>query len=423
MGVFKRLCGGFLDALRVAGLIPGDPAHAIVSSLGLRRAEYRISDESLRDGIRAVASRLARSPRVEEYIRERGLIYEETRAEGKPRAIASYGTLNRRFGGEWDSILAWAGLEPLGGRTTGRRNPNPPKGPRVTKEVIGRALRAPMRSKAIRSRSALTCTGAPSSSKGSGVGSVSATRATTRSGRATALGLPPARTCLAKRPADLSPLEAMLDTLGPVGLRELELWVQSDLTVGPAVADKRAAELGALASMLNTLTPALGWSYPTIKQAEYDRRRPQGARTGRRLAEKYGGWKRGCKAAYGLKAEGRTRGRSHHAWPSPVPRGETRVEPYTREEVIRAVRACGLELACRPSSSTYVRWSAAKRRLARVDNTSSRIPTIGAVCRHFPAGNRERWRRVVEVVALTDEELGRAHGKRLGSQAGYSGGA
>lgn len=141
MGVFKRLCGGFLDALRVAGLLPGDPAHAIVSSIGLRRAEYRISDESLREGIRAVASRLGRSPRVEEYIRERRLIYEETRAQGQPRTIASYGTLNRRFGGEWDSILAWAGLEPLGGRTTGRRNPNPPKGPRVTKDVICRALR------------------------------------------------------------------------------------------------------------------------------------------------------------------------------------------------------------------------------------------------------------------------------------------
>jgi hypothetical protein len=141
MGVFTRLCGGFLDALRVAGLLPGDPAHAIVSAIGLRRAEYRISDETLKAGVCEVARRLGRSPRVEEYIRERSLIYEETRAEGRPRTIASYGTLNRRFGSEWDSILAWAGLEPLGGRVTGRRDPNPPKGPRVTKETIRRALR------------------------------------------------------------------------------------------------------------------------------------------------------------------------------------------------------------------------------------------------------------------------------------------
>jgi hypothetical protein len=41
-----------------------------------------------------------------------------------------------------------------------------------------------------------------------------------------------------------------------------------------------------------------------------------------------------------------------------------RMQPYTREEVIRAVRRCALELACRPSSTTYVRWrrgSAASR--------------------------------------------------------------
>jgi hypothetical protein len=141
MGVFTRLCEGFLDALRVAGLLPGDPSHAIVSAIGLRRAEYRISDESLKAGICEVARRLGRSPLVAEYIRERRLIYEETQAQGRPRTIASYGTLNRRFGGEWDSILTWAGLEPLGGRATGRRNPNPPKGPRVTKDVIRRALR------------------------------------------------------------------------------------------------------------------------------------------------------------------------------------------------------------------------------------------------------------------------------------------
>jgi hypothetical protein len=207
----------------------------------------------------------------------------------------------------------------------------------------------------------------------------------------------------------------MLDVLGPVRLRELELWVQSDLAAELAVADKRAAELGALASMLTPLTPALGWSYPTIKQAEYDRRRPQGARPGRRLAAKYGGWKRVCKAAYGLRADGRTRSRSHHAWPAP-PRGEPRVKPYTRDEVIRAVRACGLELACRPSSSTYVRWSAAKRRLARVNNTGARIPTIGAIYRHFPAGAKgERWRRVLEAAALTEDELRRAYARRIGS--------
>jgi hypothetical protein len=210
----------------------------------------------------------------------------------------------------------------------------------------------------------------------------------------------------------------MLDALGPVGLRELELWLQADLTDDMTAADLRAAELGALASMLNVLAPLPGWSYPTIKQADYDSRRPRHAMTGPMLAQKYGGWKRACKAAYGLTADGRTRGRTHHSWPAPAPRGEPRVQTYTREEVIRAIRACGLELACRPSSSTYVRWSAAKRRLARVNTTDARIPTIGAVYRHFPAGGRDRWRRVIQAAGLTDEELREANGRRLKLDSG-----
>jgi hypothetical protein len=217
-----------------------------------------------------------------------------------------------------------------------------------------------------------------------------------------------------KRSSATAAVDAMLDALGPVGLRELELWLQADLAEEREAANERASELGALASMLNTLTPAPGWSYSTIKQAECDRRRQRGARSGRRLAEKHGGWKRACKAAYGLKADGRTRSRSRHAWPPPVARGGSRVQPYTRDEVIWAVRQCALELACRPSSSTYVRWSAAKRRLARVNNISSRIPTIGAVYRHFPADTKgERWRGVLEAAALTDNKLRNAFASRL----------
>ena len=92
------------------------------------------------------------------------------------------------------------------------------------------------------------------------------------------------------------------------------------------------------------------------------------------LAERYGSWKLACKAAYGLKPDGRTLGRSHHAWPHPA-RGKPWIEPYTVDEVVWAVRRCGLELACRPMSTTYIRWSARKRRLARVNNRDVRIPT------------------------------------------------
>jgi hypothetical protein len=144
MAAFTRLCGGFLDALRAAGLVDGDPAHGLVSATGLRRAEYRVSDEALRDGLQEVADRLGHSPRVAEYMRERTHIYEETLEEGKPRAIVSYGTLNRRFGADWDAVLVWAGLEPLGGRATSQRSRKGPRGPaprRVTEENMLRAIR------------------------------------------------------------------------------------------------------------------------------------------------------------------------------------------------------------------------------------------------------------------------------------------
>lgn len=315
-GVFTRLCGGFLDALRVAGLLPGDPSHAIVSSVGVRRAEYRISDDSLKAGLCEVARRLGRSPRVAEYERERRLIHAETLANSKPRAIASYGTLNRRFGANGTRSSTGPGSNSSADGTPGAVTPT------------RRKDRAPPRT-----RSAAPC---------------------------------------ARRKGRRRPLH----------------------------------DHGLHALALNVLAPLPGWSYPTIKQAEYHGRRAPGSMTGPMLATKYGGWKRACKAAHGLKADGRTSCRSHHAWPNTL-RGEPRVKAYTREEVIRAVRACGLELACRPSSSTYVRWSAAKRRLARVNNATAHVPTIGAAYRHFRPGGRERWRRVVEAAVLTDEELAR----------------
>jgi hypothetical protein len=207
----------------------------------------------------------------------------------------------------------------------------------------------------------------------------------------------------------------MLDAAGPVARRELEARLAADLTDEPTAADRRAAELGALASMLNMRAPARGWTYSTIGQAEYEKRRPDDAPPASVLAERYDGWKRACKAAYGLKPDGRTLGRSHHAWPHPG-RGRPWIEPYTVDEVVRAIRRCGLELACRPSSTTYVRWSATKRRLARENNKDVRIPNINAVYRHFGprwSGARDAWRRAAAAAAITDDDLREAHVRRM----------
>jgi hypothetical protein len=218
---------------------------------------------------------------------------------------------------------------------------------------------------------------------------------------------------------ETDPLEAMVDALSQLGRRELEAWLERDLTLQATPAERRAAELGVLAEMLSQITPEPGWTYAMIEQAEYDARRPPDAPSGRSLSESYGSWKRACKAAYGLKPDGRTLGRSHHAWPHHPGRGQPRVSEYIFDEVIRAVRRCGLELACRPTSTTYMRWSEAKRRLAREHGLTVRIPSIDAVYRHFPAnahfpaGGRERWRRAVTEAALTDEELRDAYARRM----------
>jgi hypothetical protein len=137
-----RLCGSWLGALRAAELIPSDEEHGIVSLLGLRRAEYRVSEDAMRAALNEAAERIGRSPRVQEYLRERIHIYEESSAERKPRALPGYGTFNRRFR-EWDDALEWAGLERLGGRATGlRAGPRGPQGPRVSTETIRQAIRA-----------------------------------------------------------------------------------------------------------------------------------------------------------------------------------------------------------------------------------------------------------------------------------------
>jgi hypothetical protein len=203
-------------------------------------------------------------------------------------------------------------------------------------------------------------------------------------------------------------VEPMLEGLSSLGRRELERALAGRLTREATPAERRAAELGALAGMLNERTPDPGWSYAMIEQAEYDERRPADAPAGSVLSKRHSGWKRVCKAAYGLRPNGRTLGRSHHAWPHEPGRGRPRVSEYAFDEVIMAIRRCGLELACRPMSTTYMRWYRAKRQLARERGMSICIPNIYVIYRHFAPskhGARDAWRRAVAAAALTDDDL------------------
>lgn len=146
--------GGFLSCLESAGLIDRTGSQASCganlalqdregSSALIRSAAYFVPEEQLREALHEVTTRLSHSPRVTEYARERRAIYEETSAAGRPRAIPSYNTFHRRHGDlTWDEILMHYGLDPLGGRHTGKKTgPKGPTGEQLDREEMLIVLR------------------------------------------------------------------------------------------------------------------------------------------------------------------------------------------------------------------------------------------------------------------------------------------
>lgn len=104
--VFNRIFGGFPQARVAAGLVEGEPTAAHPSELLLRTANYRLSTEQILTDIRDVARRTRGHLTGTVYDRERRLIYVETRAVGRPRALAGVGTIYRHFGSWTAAVLA-----------------------------------------------------------------------------------------------------------------------------------------------------------------------------------------------------------------------------------------------------------------------------------------------------------------------------
>lgn len=140
---FDRTFGGFVESLKAAGLLAGESLEQVPRSTRIRLGAYFIDDDVIRDGLREVANRLGRSPRVREYNLEREHIINETSINGgELRSIPSHSLIQRRYG-TWDAALLDAGLEGLGGRGTrsveGKRGRR--KGPQVTDEQILTSIR------------------------------------------------------------------------------------------------------------------------------------------------------------------------------------------------------------------------------------------------------------------------------------------
>jgi hypothetical protein len=128
--VFNRIFGGFPRARVAAGLVEGDATAAHPSELLLRTANYRLSSEQILSDLREVAARAHGPLTATVYDRERRLIYQETKAVGRPRALAGVGSIYRHFG-SWRAALKEADIAV---------DARPPTNPGLSDRQIIRAL-------------------------------------------------------------------------------------------------------------------------------------------------------------------------------------------------------------------------------------------------------------------------------------------
>lgn len=146
LGPYQRLFAGWTEVLAACGLIDANaPTGAAVGTTGygsVRPAKaYGYTEEQLFAAMREVADRLARSPKTQEYIREREKILAEEGAAGRlPRAFPTYNVIQTRFP-TWDEALSAAGLEPVRGRYGGPRPIRERRTRRIDDEVMLAAIR------------------------------------------------------------------------------------------------------------------------------------------------------------------------------------------------------------------------------------------------------------------------------------------
>lgn len=180
----------------------------------------------------------------------------------------------------------------------------------------------------------------------------------------------------------LRPLLAMMSALDDESLVELARAIRLTLEPPPSPAARRLAELGFLASILNETPPGQGLGFALLDRKRYNELRPPTATSSAVLVRRYGSWTAVCYAAYGLQPDGRWLG---PGCPWPSPRWASAMTPYTREEVLAALRRCQQELRCRPSGQVFTRWARERRREARQRGAAARLPGPNVVYRHYPS--------------------------------------
>jgi hypothetical protein len=161
-------------------------------------------------------------------------------------------------------------------------------------------------------------------------------------------------------------------------------------------AARRVAELGFLAEVLR-VHPQDPRRLPTVKEEIYDEQRiarAPGAPIAETLARHYGGWKRACYAAYGLRIDG-SKSEPGTPWPTALP-GKALPSSYTRDECVASVVACAEAIGRIPTSTMYAEWRLNRFARARERGENVRLASPRRILATLAPerGHRDGWKIV-----------------------------
>jgi hypothetical protein len=245
------------------------------------------------------------------------------------------------------------------------------------------------------------------------------------------------RTCATQDapPAPLQVIVAMTSTLDAPARAELARALRLSLDRSPTREQRRVAELGFLAAMLDARAAQLAiapparrgappahahgigrWrpiTFPRVSMEDYDRDRPPGSLSGRRISERFGGsWRWACRSVWGLRQDGRYAGLGQ-PWRNAV-RGQPRMR-YSDEECLEAIRACARARERVPTSTVYIVWARERKAAARARGQHARIPDYQCLRRRWGG-----WRQALAAAALRPIDLAPAAAAGRGAAAAAS---
>lgn len=193
-------------------------------------------------------------------------------------------------------------------------------------------------------------------------------------------------------------LAAMIDTLDESALEELAHVLRAKLGPRrPTAAERRGARLGFLAELVAEHGTDI---HPRVQRRLYDEQRPAAAPRSELLVEEYRTWLKACRAAEGVRPDGRVN-RARGSRPrDPSPRVKTLA--YSEREIRDAVRGCAQARGRVPTSPAYERWRATQVRSATSGGAVVRLPTLSTILRHT-----KTWRAALAAAALDGAALAR----------------